>query len=147
MITISDLLKTKGNDVWFISPSTTTIEALKVLKERDIGALLVLEDGKIVGIISERDFVRRIATSGTCMIEAPVSDYMTTNVFSVGPEKTFIDCMQFMTEKHIRHLPVVENETLLGMISIGDVVKGVIDSQETTIKQMEDYIEGRGYGT
>lgn len=147
MLTIKDLLKTKGNNVWSIKPSTTTIEALKALKEKDIGALLVLEDGKIMGIISERDFVRRIAKSGTCIIEAPVSDYMITSVYSISPEKTIMDCMQFMTEKHIRHLPVVENETLVGMISIGDVVKGVIDSQETTIKQMEDYIEGRGYGT
>lgn len=147
MLTISGLLKIKGNAVWFITPSTTTIDALNVLKEKDIGALLVLEDGKIMGIISERDFVRRIAKSGTCIIEAPVSDYMTTNVFSISPEKTIMDCMHFMTEKHIRHLPVVENDALLGMISIGDVVKGVIDSQETTIKQMEDYIDGRGYGT
>jgi len=147
MVTISGLLKIKGATVWSISPSTTTIDALKVLKEKDIGALLVLENGKIVGIISERDFVRRIAKSGDCIIEAPVSDYMTTNVFSISPEKTILDCMHFMTEKHIRHLPVVENEILLGMISIGDVVKSVIDNQETTIKQMEDYIEGRGYGT
>jgi CBS domain-containing protein len=144
--TIRDFLKVKGNDVWFITPDTSVLDALKYLAIRDVGALVVLEDGRLVGIISERDFVRSIAQTGQCTINAKVKEYMTRDVFTVSPDQAIEDCMQLMTEKHIRHVPVVEHEKLVGMISIGDVVKEIISGDKATIDQLVDYIEGRGYG-
>lgn len=146
MITVRDLLRTKGDAVWFVTPSTNVLEALKYMAEKDIGALLVLEGEKLAGIISERDFARMIAKSGKCIVNAEIRDYMTTEVYTVSPEQTIADCMRFMTDKHIRHLPVVEANKLVGMISIGDVVKEIITNQNMVINRLENYIEGRGYG-
>jgi CBS domain-containing protein len=146
MATVQDLLKVKGNQVWSVSPGTTVLDALKFLAEKDVGALLVMEADQIVGIISERDFVRVIAETGQCLLYTSVQDYMTKEVFSIGPGQSIEDCMQLMTQKRIRHLPVVENQSVLGLISIGDVVKDVISTKESTIHILENYIEGRGYG-
>jgi len=145
LTTVRDLLKVKGNAVWYVSPETSVNDALKYMADKQIGALLVLEDDHIAGIVSERDFVRKIAEQNACELDHPVREYMTRKVFTISPSQTIEDCMKMMTEKHIRHLPVVENEKLVGLISIGDVVKGIITSQEFTIEQLSKYIDGGGY--
>jgi len=145
MITVRTLLRFKGYDVWSVTPQTSTLEMLLFLKKKDIGALLVLEDEKIVGIISERDFVRSIAAMGECDLTKLVQDFMTKDVFTITPDLTIEECMHLMTNKHIRHLPVLENEKLVGMISIGDVINAIISDQEIMITNLQNYIEGRGY--
>jgi CBS domain-containing protein len=146
MTIVNDLLKIKGNDVWSVPPGATVLQALKYLAEKDIGALLVVEDDQVMGVISERDFVRWIADTETCLLNARVRDFMTKDVISVAPLETMEDCMKIMTTQRIRHLPVVDNGRLIGMISIGDVMKEMINGKELTINSMSEYIEGRGYG-
>jgi Predicted signal-transduction protein containing cAMP-binding and CBS domains len=146
MATIRDLLNVKSSTVWSIAPDTPVLDALKVLADKDIGALLILEKETLVGIISERDFVRSIAETGQCLIHSTVQEYMTKEVFTVGLDQTIEECMQLMTQKHIRHLPVIENSQVVGVVSIGDIVKGLIQTKESTIDTLENYIEGRGYG-
>jgi CBS domain-containing protein len=143
---IRDLLKSKGQDIWSISQNATVLETLKLLAEKDIGALIVMNGEHLVGIISERDFVRSIAKSEKCLIHTEVKDYMTKEVITISPDKTIQDCMVLMTREHIRHLPVLENDRIVGMISIGDVVKATIADAESRISNLEDFIEGRGYG-
>lgn len=145
LITVRDLLKTKGDALWSISPDTPALDAMQMMAEKNIGDLLVLEGDQIKGIVSERDFVRKIATDGACRLDIPVSDIMTREVITVSPSQTIEVCMGIMTEKRIRHLPVVEGEQILGLISIGDVIKGIITSQEFTIDQLEKYISGGAY--
>jgi len=147
MTTVRDLLNIKGDDVWSVSPDASTLEALKLMAEKKIGALLVMEGEKLVGIVSERDFARRFAEVGSCAIDAPVKEYMTDEVYYVLPDMSINKCMQMMTHLHVRHLPVFEGEKLIGMISIGDVVKEIIRDQESMIQSMENFITGRGYGT
>jgi CBS domain-containing protein len=146
MTTVRDLLKIKGNEVWTIPPATSVLDTLKFMAKKDVGALLVLDANEIVGVISERDFVRSFAQTELCLLDALVQDYMTKDVHTVGLDQTIEECMQLMTHKRIRHLPVVENHTLVGLISIGDVVKEMISSKESMINSLENYIEGRGYG-
>jgi len=145
MLTIvRDILEEKGDEVWSVSPKTTILDAMKIMSDKKIGNLLVLENDQIAGIVSERDFVRMIAKESTCKFDAPVSVVMTRQVFTVDPSQSIEDCMIMMTEKRIRHLPVVENDQIVGMISIGDVIKGIINSQKFTIDQLTKYIGG-GY--
>ena len=146
MANVRDLLKIKGDQIWCVTPNTTVLDALKMMAEKEVGALLVLQNDEISGIISERDFARSIAKTGQCIIDSYVEDYMTRNVFTVTPDQSIEDCMSLMTQKRIRHLPVVEGKRLVGLISIGDVIKEVIASKESTINNLENYIEGRGYG-
>jgi CBS domain-containing protein len=146
MLTVYDLLKAKGDGIWAISPETTTLEALRFMAEKRVGALLVMDDSLLVGIISERDFVYRIAEDKACVLDQPVSEYMTSKVFTVTPKQTIQDCMELMTEKRIRHLPVLSEKGLIGIISIGDVVKGIISEQSSLIRNLEEYIVGGGYG-
>jgi len=145
MTTVRDMLKAKGNQVWSIAPGTSVLQALEIMAEKNVGALLVLQDEQLAGIISERDFSRSIAKNGICMIDVPVQDIMTKEVFTVLPELSTEECMSLMTEKHIRHLPVVVENKLLGLISIGDVVKEVISAKESHIHILENYIEGTDY--
>jgi len=145
MVTVRDLIKTKGTEVWSVSPDTTMIDALNQLAKKDVGALMVTKDDKMVGIVSERDFVRSIAKTGQCLLHSTVERYMTTEISSVTPDATIDQCMQLMTDKHIRHLPVLENEKLVAVISIGDVVRDLISNKELTINQLEDYIQGRTF--
>ena len=147
MITVRTLLRFKGYEVWRVTPQTATIDALLFMKEKDVGALLVMEADKIAGIISERDFVRLIADMGICDLTKPVQDFMTKDVFVVTPDQTIEECMRLMTNKHIRHLPVLESGKLVGLISIGDVINEIISNQEIQITNLENYIEGRGYIT
>ena len=145
LTTVRDLLKMKGDILYSVSPDTPILKAMQIMAEKNIGDLLVLEEGRITGIISERDFVRKTARAGACDLKAPVSEMMTREVITVTPSQTIEDCMQTMTEEHIRHLPVVEGDQIHGLISIGDVIKGIITSQEFKIEQLEKYISGPSY--
>lgn len=146
MITIRQLLKEKGNQVWSITPDTSVLEALQIMTTKQIGALLVLDGGQIAGIISERDFVHGVAEKERCIVNTTVLEYMTPKVITISPDQTIEDCMQLMTKEHFRHLPVVENDKLVGIISIGDIVKEIISSEKSRANMLENYIEGRGYG-
>ncbi len=145
MVAVKDLIKTKGREVWSVTPDTTMIDTLNLLAKKDVGALMVVKDGKMVGIVSERDFVRSIAKTGQCLLHTTVDHYMTTTISYVTPDTTIEQCMQLMTEKHIRHLPVLENDALVGVISIGDVVRELISNKEFTIHQLENYIQGNTF--
>ena len=145
VITVRDLLRLKGDAVWSVTPAIPVLDALHELSDKDIGALVVLEDEKLVGIFSERDVVRKIAEEDEFSLELPVSSYMTPDVITISPTQYIEDCMTLMTEQRIRHLPVVEDDRMIGMISIGDVVKAIITSQEFTIDQLKKYIDGGGY--
>lgn len=134
MTTVEQLLKKKGSQVWSVSPTTSVIAALRLLAEKDIGALLVMDGERMVGILSERDFARLIARTGVCNLDLPVDQMMTREVITITPDQQINACMQLMTEKKIRHLPVMENGVLVGIISIGDVVKEIITSQESSIE-------------
>jgi CBS domain-containing protein len=143
MIQVSDLLKGKGSHLWSIEASATLKDALKLLSEKDIGALPVLNDGKLVGIFSERDFVRAISNNPELPLESLVSELMTKDVLTVSPSDSVEYCMKLMTEQHIRHLPVLDNNEMVGMVSIGDAVKLFVTDRESFIRQLEDYISGR----
>jgi len=143
MILVTDLLKDKGPQVWSLDITASVREALKLLAEKDVGALLVLDGERVAGIFSERDFARVLAEKDMFSLDTPVADLMTHEVFSVSPEDNIEQCMQLMTEKHIRHLPVLQDDRLVGLISIGDVVKHLISYQKSFIRQLEDYIGGR----
>lgn len=145
LISVRDLLKLKGDAIWSVKPDTTVIEALDFLADKDIGALVVLAGDEIAGIISERDVVRVISEKKGFSPGDPVSDFMTEDVFTISPAQTIEDCMALMTKQRIRHLPVVEEGRLVGVISIGDVVKAIITSQEFTIDQLRKFIDGGGY--
>ncbi|HZW05159.1 MAG TPA: CBS domain-containing protein [Anaerolineaceae bacterium] len=146
MYRVKDILALKGADIYHVTPDAPTIDALRLLDEKDVGALLVIEAGKLVGIISERDIVRSIAHSGQLYLYTPVSEYMTREVITAQPDDTVDQCMQIMSESRIRHLPVMTaGGALVGVISIGDVMKQFISHQESTITSLENYIEGRDY--
>ncbi len=142
MISIRQLLERKGSEVWSTSPDSSVYEALQLLAEKDVGALLVLQDGELVGIVSERDYARKVVLHGMTSMKTPVKEIMTEEVITVGPGITVEEAMTLMTDKHIRHLPVVEGERIVGVVSIGDLVKAIIADQEFTIGQLENYISG-----
>ena len=137
---VSDIIKVKGNKVYSVTGQVSVYEAIKEMSEKNIGAILVIEDEKLKGILSERDYARKIVLKGKLSRETLVNEIMTENVLTVTAEDTIEKCMSTMTEKHIRHLPVVENDRVLGMISIGDVVNGIIESQKETIAHLQSYI-------
>jgi len=139
---VTDLLQTKGHSVWSVSPDATVYEALELMAEKDVGALLVLEEGRVAGIFSERDYARKVILRGRASRDTPVREIMTAKVLYVRPEQSVNDCMALMTRHHIRHLPVLEGGELIGLISIGDVVKAIISEQEFMIEQLENYITG-----
>ena len=142
MKTVQEILAKKGNGVYTISPNATMYDALKLMADSDIGALLVLADEKVAGILSERDYARKVILKGKLSRETLVSEIMTTDVVKVTPSSLVDECMAVMTTKHIRHLPVEENGKLVGLISIGDVVSAVIDEEEFVIEQLTSYIKG-----
>jgi CBS domain-containing protein len=144
--TIRDLLKIKGNQVWTVTPNSTVLETLLLMTEKNIGALVVLENEQIVGIISERDFIHSIAEKERCILNTTVMEYMTKSVLTISPKQPIEECMQLMTDKRVRHLPVVENGKLVGMISIGDIVRDIISDEKFKVEALENYIQGRGYG-
>ena len=140
--TVRELLNVKGHDVWSVRPDQTVSEALKVLAEKNIGALLVLDGGKLIGIFSERDYSRKIFLLGKTSKETKVEEVMTEDVCFVTPDTNIEECMALFTDKRIRHLPVMEADQLIGVISIGDVVNKIICEQKFTIGELENYITG-----
>ncbi len=143
MQTVRDLLEEKGRKVWTIGPEQTVFEALTLMAEQDIGALVVVADGgRLKGIFSERDYARKVILKGISSRETHVRDIMTSKVFFVGPDQPLEECMALMTERRVRHLPVLEKERLVGVISIGDVVKAFIAQKDYMIGQLENYIMG-----
>ena len=133
MMTVRSVLNVKGNNIWSVASDTTVFDALKIMAEKNIGALLVMKNNKVVGIFSERDYARKIILKGETSRTTSVKDVMTSAVLSVNPEQSIDECMALMTNKHVRHLPVTENENLIGLISIGDVVKAIISEHGTQL--------------
>ena len=142
MRTVRQILQTKGNDLWSVDPDTLVFDALRIMAEKNVGALLVLRSQRLIGIFSERDYARRIILKGKHSKETLVSEVMTESPICVSPGQTLEECMSLMTANHIRHLPVVDHDTLFGVISIGDVVKEIILEQLGTISDLENYITG-----
>ena len=141
-ITVSQVLLVKGAKVWSINPDDTVFVALEKLADKNVGALLVMDGDKLEGILSERDYARKVILQGKSSMNTPVREIMTAKVITVSPTHTLGDCMEQMTTSHIRHLPVVQNDQVVGLISIGDIVKAVISQQEFVIEQLENYIAG-----
>ncbi len=140
MKTVRDLLAIKGDAIHAVSPEGSVFDALGVMAEKDIGAVLVLEGERLVGILSERDYARQVILKGKTSRETPVREIMTPHVVCVTLERTIDECMALMTDKRCRHLPVVEGEKVIGVLSIGDVVKAVISEKQFQIEQLEHYI-------
>lgn len=136
MITAQTILEVKGKDIWTVSPQDTVYDALRLMARVDIGALMVLEDGKLVGIISERDYARKIILLGKTSKDTLVKEIMTPKVISIHPMQTCEECMDIMSKNHVRHLPVVVNGKLVGVVSIGDVVKNIIYKQREKLKDL-----------
>ncbi len=139
---VLELLKKRGPDTWSLQPQDTVFDALKVLADHNIGALMVLDGGKLVGVFSERDYTRKIALAGKSSKETRVQDIMTTKCITVSPQVRTRDALALMSQKGIRHLPVVEGDTVLGMISIRDIMFDIIADHEMTIRHLEHYIAG-----
>jgi CBS domain-containing protein len=140
MKTVQQLLESKRQSLISVAPSSTVLDALKVMAEKEIGAVVVIDDGHLVGIFSERDYARKVVLQGKASKDTPVREIMTEKVVCVRPEQTIEDCMGLMTDKRIRHLPVLEHKQVIGVISIGDVVKEMLSEKEFVIKQLESYI-------
>jgi len=139
---ISEILSNKGSNVWSVSPNTMVFDAIQMMADKNIGALLVTEQGKLVGIMSERDYTRKIALKGRSSKQTPVKEILSNEIFTVTPAHTIEDCMRLMTENRIRHLPVLDGDTILGIVSIGDLVNWIISAQTNTIYQLQTYISG-----
>jgi len=142
MSNVNDILRVKGHDVWSISPDASVYNAIRLMADKKVGALVVIEDSNLVGIVSETDYMRKVILKGRTSQHTSVKAIMTTRVLYVRPEQDIQECMVLMTEKRTRHLPVMAKENLIGLISIGDVVKSIIDEQRFTIEQLENYITG-----
>jgi CBS domain-containing protein len=140
MKTVRQLLQTKGGEVHSIGPDARVIDALKLMADKEIGALVVIDKGKLAGILSERDYARKVILLGKSSQDIAVREIMTEKVVTIQPAQTVEDCMALMTSRRVRHLPVSEGERLIGLLSIGDLVKEVIADQEQTIKELESYI-------
>jgi CBS domain-containing protein len=142
MQTVADILEFKGYEVWSVGPDATVLEALKVMADKEVGAVLVQDGDTLLGILTERDYARKVVLRGKTSKDTPVADIMTSRVVYVRPDQTIEDCMALMTDKHIRHLPVLDQGEVVGVISIGDVVKAIISEQTFIIEQLENYIAG-----
>ena len=142
MKTARDLLREKGTQVYATSPDASVYDALQQMAEKNIGALIVFEGDRMVGLISERDYARKIVLKNKFSRETAVAEIMSRDVVTVAPDKNLEECMEVITEHRVRHLPVVEEDRVLGIISIGDIVKGIIEHKEFIIEQLEYYIKG-----
>lgn len=145
MATVSDILRGKEQAIWSVTPDETVLNALKLMAEKGIGAVLVLEAGQVRGILSERDYARKVVLQGRSSANTPVREIMTGRVFAVTPTHSVEDCMSLMTEKRIRHLPVMDEDKLVGVISIGDVVKMMLAEKSVIIDQLTNYITTGGF--
>jgi CBS domain-containing protein len=143
METVGTMLRHKGAELFWLSPEATVYEAVAMMADKGVGALLVLSEGRLAGIVSERDYARKVILKGKHSREIQVREIMTSPVITITPEHSVDDCMRMITQHRIRHLPVVAGDQLVGMISIGDVVKSIISAQAHTIDQLSGYIEGR----
>jgi len=144
MTTVRDVLDRKGRNVFAVGPEAPVYRALELMSEKHVGALMVLDDERhLIGVVSERDYARKIALEGKSSKDTPVRDIMTTKLFCVTPKEDIEQCMALMTDKSVRHLPVLDGERLDGVISIGDVVKSMLSQQEFIIEQLEHFIHGR----
>jgi CBS domain-containing protein len=143
MRTVRDILKEKGPDVWVVSPQCTVYDALQIMAEKNVGALMVMDQDKAIGLISERDYARKIVLKGKFSRDVPVQEIMTREMIRIGPDEDVEGCMELMTDKRVRHLPVFENERLIGIVSIGDIVKTIIQHKMEIIEQLENYIMGK----
>ncbi len=142
MTTVKKLLESKDNNVWSISPEATVFEGLQVMADKNIGALLVTKEDKLVGIFSERDYARKVILKGKASKDTTIGELMTREVIYTTPEDSLDQCMALMAAKHIRHLPIISNDKLLGLLTLGDVVKNIMSSQEFKIHELERYISG-----
>lgn len=139
---VRQLLRDKGAAVWTVEPEASVLDALRRMAERNVGALVVVSGGRLVGIFSERDYARKVVLKGKASVDTPVREIMTPDVISVGPDQTVQECMQLMTAHRIRHLPVLEDGQLCGLVSIGDAVKSIMLEQAYVIEQLQTYIQG-----
>jgi CBS domain-containing protein len=137
---IQELLKKHGGTIWSLHPQESVYDALKTLSEKNVGALMVIDDGVLVGVFSERDYTRKIALAGRASKDTRVDEIMTSTVMVVSPKATTDECMALMSQKKIRHLPVVDGKTVLGMISIRDIMDDMLKDREETINQLQNYI-------
>ncbi len=140
--TISEILNHKGTNVWSISPDATVFDAIQMMADKNVGALLVTEQGKLVGILSERDYTRKVALKGKSSKQTAVREIITGQVIHVSPSHTVEECMRLMTDHRVRHLPVLDGDQIVGVVSIGDLVNWIISAQTTTIQQLQTYIAG-----
>ena len=140
MKSVAQLLRGKGPAILSVSPDVPVFEALTVMADKNVGALLVLEGERLVGILSERDYARKVILKGKSSREIPVREIMSSHVLYVRPDQTIEDCMALMTDKRVRHLPVFDGDKLVGVVSIGDVVKAIIAEQSFVIEQLQNYI-------
>ena len=143
MRTVKDILRAKGSKVYSIAPDATVYEALKRMAKKNVGAMLVFEGADLVGLISERDYSRKTILKGRLSKETSVREIMTTEMVTVHPDDDIEGCMELFTDKHVRHLPVIEKGKVVGIVSIGDIVKSIIDYKEFIIAELESYIKGR----
>lgn len=140
--TINEILHHKGNAVWAIAPEATVFEAIQMMADKNVGALLVMEKGKLLGVVSERDYTRKVAIKGRSSKELKVREIIAAKTVTVTPAHSVEECMRLMTEHRVRHLPVLDGEKIAGVVSIGDLVNWTISAQGTTINQLETYIRG-----
>jgi CBS domain-containing protein len=143
MRSVNDILQEKGTQVYAISPDAKVYEALQMMADKNVGALMVIEEDTAVGLISEMDYARKIVLKGKLSKDVAVREIMTADMICVGPDDDVEYCMELMTEKRVRHLPVFKNDQLIGIISIGDIVKAIIEHKEEIIEQLENYIKGK----
>ena len=141
--TISSILHEKGSTIWSVTPSSTVFDAITLMAEKNIGALLVMENGRLVGVFSERDYTRKVILKGKSSKTTSVSEVISSPAISVQPISTVEECMRLMTERRVRHLPVLDGDRVAGIVSIGDLVNWTISAQHRAISQMEDYISGK----
>ena len=139
---ISEILGHKGTTVWSISPNATVYEAIQLMADKNVGAVLVTENDQLVGIISERDYTRKVVLKGKSSRTTAVKEILSSHVIHVSPSQTVEECMRLMTDHHIRHLPVLDGKQIVGIVSIGDLVNWIISAQHTTISQLQTYIAG-----
>jgi CBS domain-containing protein len=139
---VSEILSSKGRDVWAVKPDDTIFDSLQLMAEKEIGALLVMDGDKLVGIVTERDYARKVILEGKSSRTTSVAEIMTRKVLCVAPQRTVEECMALMTDKRARHLPVVESKRVIGVLSIGDLVKAMLSEQQMLIDQLQHYISG-----
>ena len=139
---VSQLLDRKGHEIWSVGPNDSVYDAIRVMSEKSVGALMVMDGDQLVGVISERDYARHVVLKGRSSIETPVRDIMSTRIVRASPQLSVQECLGLMTDKRVRHLPVMDGDSVLGVVSIGDLVKAIITDQRITIEQLERYIKG-----